>query len=269
MISNTRSSPSTQANAHLEERGRSQSRDGNIAWLQQHESPKKKKMDFPLSLVLLGGTGALDLRLRVAQSHVRHDMTPSSWSHVLLLEPGQKPLAERQVHEVSLAPRRGFGFAPRTNGLQAGKLAAYDDARRFPNVAILHVPLPQPAVGAAAQMLNPFERVEEALRTFRLQRGMLDVVELITLWLPFLWGVGATPNPLLGGHGIPSAVMAEAILAACGFDISPSISSRASCPETIWQAARWWHEHLEQSGGTGAIEGSYTAPHALCSEESD
>ena len=36
-------------------------------------------------LVLLGGVSSCAFRLRVAQSHIRHDLTPSHWSHVLLL----------------------------------------------------------------------------------------------------------------------------------------------------------------------------------------
>lgn len=36
--------------------------------------------------------------------------------------------------------------------------------------------------------------------------------------------------------------MIDAILSAVGFDISPSIDSRLSSPESFWQAAKWWHE---------------------------
>jgi len=268
MISNTRSSPATKKSPGLEERTRKPSTDSNLDWLKEHGEPRKE-LTQSLSLILLGGTGPDDLRLRVAQSHVRHDMTPSNWSHVLLMEPGPKSLLERTAREVSLTPPGGFGFPPRTNGLQTAKLEAYADTQRFPNIAVLHVPLPADPDGEAKGLPTPLEQVQQTLGTFPFQRGILDIVELVALWLPFVWGVGKTSNPLLEGHGIPSAAMVEAILAAAGYDVSPSVSSRASCPETIWQAARWWHDYLGREGAPGAIEGVYTAPHKLCLGSND
>ncbi|MCP3061143.1 hypothetical protein LXT21_20390 [Myxococcus sp. K38C18041901] len=263
MMSNTRSSPAKTKNPLLAERPREQPLDSNLDWLKKHGESSAKSPQS-LALLLLGGTGPDDLRLRVAQSHVRHDMTPSSWSHVVMMEPSPRGLTERTAREVSLTPPKGFAFPPRTNGLQVANLETYADPQRYPNIAVLHIPLPADPEGEAKGLPTPLEHVQQMLGAFPFQRGVLDVVQLITLWLPFVWGVGATPNPLLEGHGIPSAAMVEAILAAAGYDISPSVSSRASCPETIWQAARWWHDYLAREGAPGAIQGAYTAPHSLC-----
>jgi hypothetical protein len=65
----------------------------------------------------------------------------------------------------------------------------------------------------------------------------------------------------LDGLGMPSAAMVETVTGAAGFDLTPGLESRASCPEAIWQSARWWHEyHAENKEGpiTGAF---YTAHH--------
>ena len=89
------------------------------------------------------------------------------------------------------------------------------------------------------------DQVASVLEMFTRQRAVLDAPELVLVWLAFLWGVGRTPNPLFEGHGVPSAAMIDAILSAVGFDISPSIDSRLSSPESFWQAAKWWHEFYE------------------------
>ena len=51
----------------------------NIDWLRSHLQPDRA------AIVLLGGTDLIDFRLRIAQSHLRNDLTPSHWSHVALL----------------------------------------------------------------------------------------------------------------------------------------------------------------------------------------
>ena len=76
---------------------------------------------------------------------------------------------------------------------------------------------------------------------------MLDAQDLLLRWLAFIWGVGRTGNPLLDGQGIPSAAMLEVIFGAVGFDLTPGLESRSSCPEAIWQAAKWWHEYYERN----------------------
>ena len=58
---------------------------------------------------LVGGADPLSFRLRVAQSHIRSDLTPSSWSHVLILAKLSMPLAKSPTCEVSLSPHDGFG----------------------------------------------------------------------------------------------------------------------------------------------------------------
>ncbi len=231
-------------------------RDGedNAAWLRRALSERRVETGPDWSLLLLvGGNDPLSFRLRIAQSHARHDLSPSSWSHVAFVPRLAATLADSRTLEVSLAPPRCFGdygFPLPTNGLQEGRLAAYLDADLFPNLALLSVPVPSASV-------------EASLDSLRLQRSLLDVPQLILKWLGYCWGVGVPASPLVDGIGIPSAAMMEAAFAARGFDLTPGLESRSSCPEAIWQAATWWHGFYERTTGGKAIKGAYCAEHEL------
>lgn len=225
---NIRRSPTPDASLALERVPRKAGQD-NLAWLKAATGLDPGGV----RLVLVGGTDALHFRLRVAQSHLRHDLTPSHWSHVALL------LGD-EVSEISLQPVTGFGFPTPTNGVQRGSLEAYADAARFPNVAVVELD-----VGV--------DEVRGALERFQTQRSVLDATELMLVWLAFCWGVGRAANPLLDGNGIPSAAMAEVVMGAAGYDLTPGLESRASCPEAIWQAAKWWHKFYEDQKRTPPI----------------
>jgi hypothetical protein len=215
------------SNPDFPERKRESGRQSNLAWLEEF-APKDARW---VELLLVGGRQPIDFRLRVAQSQVRHDLSPSHWSHVCLVgDRASGGLAETEIVEISLAPSRGFGFAPPTNGIQVAALGRYRDPRAWPNIALIQVPVPREAI------TEPF------LQVFR-NRAAFDAPDAILKWLGYVWGVGSVGNPLLDGVGIPSAILVETLLGAAGFEISPAIPSRSSCPEAIWQAARWWQEY--------------------------
>jgi hypothetical protein len=199
------------------------------------------------TVVLLGGAGAADFRLRIAQSHARRDLLPSFWSHVALLGKATGK-ADWGVSEVSLEPPGGFGAVPLRNGVQQGTFGAYDDPARYPNLACFRIPAGE-KFGAS---------MAAAIESFQMQRSLVDLGAHIVDWLAFLWGVASAGNPLLANKGIPSAVFVEAVFAIAGVELTPGIASQNSCPEAIWQAAKWWHEFYEseatlaQAAPTGA-----------------
>jgi hypothetical protein len=201
----------------------------NMQWLSRNMPPE----DGNVVCVLVGGTDPIAFRLRVAQSHVRHDMMPSHWSHVMLLDKVARNLGSTAVHEISLDPPNGFGFPPPDNGVQKGRLNTYRDAKQFPNIAVLKIPVKQ-------------KDVREALWRFKKQRAVLDPIDLTVHWLAYLWGVADSPNPLSQRLGVPSAAMLEIVVGSAGYDITPGLESRSSCPEAIWQAAKWWHLYYDE-----------------------
>ena len=240
---NIRKSEAPAPSASFDESKRT-GREDNHAWLVRHIG-----RGTGVRLLLVGGTDRQHFRLRIAQSQLRDDLSPSSWSHVALLDAPHDDLAKTTVREISLTPRSGFGFPPPTNGVQQGTLAAYRSRREFPNIALLHVPVDAGEVAGA-------------LERFQGQRTILDATELVIVWLAYLWGAGRAANPLLDANGIPSAAMVEMVIGAAGYELTPGLESRASCPEAIWQAARWWHRYYE---GVNAepISGAWNVEHRL------
>jgi hypothetical protein len=192
------------------------------------------------TLLLVGGSDLLHFRLRIAQSHAREDLAPSFWSHVGIVAGEGRRL---RLHEVPLDPPAGFRDMPRSNGVQAGSLRRYEDAQRFPNVAILSFPVVR-------------DEVDRAIARVRQDRGLLDLTAPILSWLGFAWGAGSPANPLIGGTGIPAAMFAEAVFAALGLELTPGLATRSSCPEAIWQAARWWHGFYADRAPVEAEEAS-------------
>lgn len=219
-------------------------RENNLTWLQRN-LPSDTVQGV---LVMVGGKSPIDFRLRTAQAHVRSDLTPSKWSHVMLLKnPGEREASK--VYEISLEPAEGFGFPTPDNGVQEGDLARYKDTRKYPNIACLQIPVDQ-------------QKIEEALTRFKMQRAVLDGVDLMVRWLAYAWGVGRSGNPLLEGFGIPSAAMLEIVVGASGFDLTPGLESRSSCPEAISQAAKYWHDYYKDQKKT-PLTGTFCAPHQI------
>lgn len=221
-------------------------REDNLRWFDRHWGPD----DGRTRLVLLGGTGPIDFRVRAAQALVRHDDTPSHWSHVALAGPRAKAVRDTKLVEISLAPAGGFGHPPRTNALQRGKLGRYGDAGAFPNVAVFSVSV-------------PWAEVEAAIVRLEKQRPVIDLVELTVSWLAHAWGVGPAGNPLQQQMGVPAAAAAEALLNACGFDLSPGLTSRASSPEAIWQGSRWWWQYPGRESEKRDVTGAFFVEHVL------
>lgn len=223
-------SKAAKANPSLRKNPRKPS-ENNVSWL------KRNLADFAgnVNVVLVGGVNQTAFRLRVAQAHVRHDLQPSYWSHAMLLIPAKKGAAPSQVYEISLEPATGFGFPIAKNGLQIGELSQYRDAKEFPNIALISLPV-------------EFAKIQGPMENFKMQRVSLDALESVLQWLGFVWGVGRRGNPLFDGYGIPSSAMLEVVLSGVGFDLTPGLESRSSCPEAIWQSAKWWHDYYKKLG---------------------
>ncbi len=189
-------------------------------------------------VLLLGGTSLVDFRIRVAQSQLRGDLSPSYWSLCGLLRPGSDTFitVPLQPHDVS--------DVPRLNGVEEIRLGEIDDPVRWPNIAVVHF------AGDTAQILAQVEVI-------RWRRTILDLPELIVAWLAFGWAAGSADNPLIGGKGVPSAAFVETAHALAGIELTPGLSSASSCPEAVWQAAKWWREYYEgavRMGGRGSAQ---------------
>ena len=193
--------------------------EGNAAWVE--------RSGVTQGVLLVGGSGLTDFRLRVAQSRLRSDLSPSHWSIAAIL-------TGSDVVTVALdAIGDPASFAAR-NGVSRLPLDAFDDPSRYPNVAVL-------------AFSSTFEPVVEALADVETGRAVLDVPALTAFWLSAIWGVADLDAPLREGRGMPSAALVELAHAIAGIELTPGLESTASCPEAIWQGARWWTDYYRES----------------------
>lgn len=229
-------------------------REGNAAWMQRAyaDTPDLQGDDHTL-LALWGATDTASFRMRAAQSHLRPDLLPSYWSHAMLVDRGGGGLGRATVIEVPLAQPGGREFPPRSNGIQVRSLSHYDDTSDFANCALLAFPIP------IASVIEQIERLKK-------QRAILDCLEHVVRWNAFAWGVAGSANPLTDGYGLPCAAMLEVAFSAAGLDLTPGLESRASCPEAIWTAARWWQTYYKERRQQ-APSGVYHIGHELKIEE--
>ncbi len=179
-------------------------------------------------LLLLGGTSVADFHIRVAQSSLRHDLTPSYWSMVGILT------GSDSFYSVPLQWKGDLSEMPHSNGIQICKLTDYDDPERFPNIAYI-------------QFTSDITKILEYAERLKWQRSVIDLPELVIRWLEFVWAVGQKGNPLENANGLPSAVFAETIYGIGGIELTPGLASASSCPEAIWQSAKWWSAYYEET----------------------
>jgi hypothetical protein len=231
-------SPSERANPKLREE-KPQKDEGNKNWLARHEAVE--------GVILLGGASIPDFRIRVAQSELRHDMSPSHWSLCGILFP------KGRFASVTLNLPQKTSEIPKANGIRMCRIEEFNDPKWFPNIAVI-------------RFAKEHENLRRDIGRLEMDRSILDIPTLILPWLGFVWGTVGSGNPLKNGLGLPSAAFVETIFAMAGFELTPGLSSSSSCPEAIWQSARWWNSYFEQASKSSvspeavsmAPEGVYT-----------
>jgi hypothetical protein len=224
----TRDSPATTPNTLLTA-AVSAAGSSNVAWLRAGRIRQ--------GILLLGGTSLVDFRVRVAQSGLRSDLTPSYWSLCGLLID-----ADGTFLSVPLTPG-DVSAVPATNAVQTCNLADYDDPGWWPNICVL-------------RFTRNLDEVIGHARLVGGRRTIIDLPELLLAWLGYAWATPGAGNPLLRAEGVPSAALVETAHALAGVEITPGLASAASCPEAIWQAAKWWHEYYREAAAVDGGSGS-------------
>jgi hypothetical protein len=244
-------SPSVEPNPKLVEK-KPERGEGNRKWLARLGEQGGVKLDEN-GIVLIGGTSVADFRVRVAQSAARHDMVPSFWSLCgILLEGGvfvTVPL-DLRARDASSARRRrhndDVSEIPKSNAVRTCSLDEYDDPKRYPNIAVV-------------RYAKVHQKVHKHIRRVQMDRSIVDLAALMLPWLGFVWGTRGSTNPLSQGMGLPSAAFVETVFAMAGFELTPGLSSTSSCPEAMWQSAKWWSGFYEETSARLADDASATA----------
>ena len=222
-----RQSDATSSNDALNETP-AKSKETNSAWL--------KRIGATDGVILFGGAAISHFRIRVAQSHARADLKPSLWSLAGILIDGKTFLSvplELCGEASEIATRNGVTPCP---------VSDYDDPAKFPNIAVIRFTKDADVILENARLIGG-----DPDRNRPAQRGIVDLPTLMLPWLRYVWIAGNAGNPLSEDKGLPSAVFVETVYGMAGIELTPGLASATSCPEAIWQAAKYWHGFYEKA----------------------
>ena len=206
--------------------------EGNLAWW--------RRLGGPTGVLLLGGTSLVDFRVRFAQSGLRNDLTPSYWSLCGVLA------SDGTILSVPLQPD-DVSDVPRSNAVRYLNIEDMDSPLWWPNIAVVRFSTDDLAIVAEAARLAD-------------RRTIIDLPELLLAWLAYAWAAVDADNPLLRSKGVPSAALVAAAHSMVGIEVTPGLSSAASCPEAIWQAVKWWHEYYAETEALGGGQPGRVVP---------
>lgn len=198
-----------------------------------------KRVGATDGIILIGGNSIAHFRIRVAQSHARSDLTPSYWSLAGILQGG------KTLVSVPLDLCGDASEVPLKNGVQTSSITDYDDPTRFPNIAFI-------------RFTDDDHMIAEYVEKIKGQRSIVDLPTLILPWLSYIWSTAKSSNPLIDDLGLPSAVFVETAYGIAGIELTPGLASSTSCPEAIWQSAKWWHQFYAAGAGTANDENAAT-----------
>jgi hypothetical protein len=225
-----RQSTAVSSNVSLDEI-KAKPRETNSAWL--------KRVGARDGVLLLGGAAISHFRIRVAQSHARADLKPSCWSLAALL------MADQTFLSVPLELCAEASDIAQRNGVRTSSMADYNDPARFPNIAVIRFTTDSKMIFDLATLVSGDPETKKPA-----QRNIIDLPTLMLPWLSYIWIAGKASNPLSEGLGLPSAAFVETVYGMAGIELTPGLASATSCPEAIWQAAKYWQDFYKEAAET-------------------
>jgi hypothetical protein len=205
-------------------------------------------------ILFVGGVSPADLAVRVAQTPLRLDRTPSRWSHVALVLDWPDGARADQIRgvECCLDPDPDSPQVPERNGVTSFRLSRYMNAQRHPNLAFATARLGARAKGKKdAALLGAITSETKALLRRKAvcpcdDRGRFPLWQWLGAWKAFVHG---GEDPVARGMAHPGAALCQYVYEAIGVDITPGAMAPDTCPETLWSTALYWYERFARDGG--------------------
>ena len=104
---------------------------------------------------------------------------------------------------------------------------------RYPNIAVVRFP------GVTGEVLD-------AADSLRNQRSIADLPALVVAWLGFVWGTAAAATRSSWGWASERRP-GRVAFGLVDVELTPGLASASSCPEAIWQSAKWWQDFYTQA----------------------
>jgi len=195
------------------------------------EAGKRLPPGGPLVL-LAGGSDFASCTVRQQQGLMRYDRRPSDYSHAALIC-DFRPDTPEQSWGLELDPLRvpATQQAPEHAGVTPFRLLDYLDAEAFPNLALMRVPLPDPARA---------EAVVNAARTPIRDLQRFPFLRWLASWRAFVTSPETVPHPLQNRTPHPGAAFISMAYEAAEITLIPGATDLQHCPELLWANAKHW-----------------------------
>ena len=191
------------------------------------------ELDAPGPIVLLaGGSDFASCTVRSQQALMRFDRRPSDYSHAALIcdfrleTPEQSWGLELDALHVPASRQ-----VPEHAGVTEFRLAEYFDSQAFPNLALIHIPLP-----TRAQV----DAVITAARTPNRDLTRFPLWRWLAAWRAFVTAPETMPHPLQNRIPHPGAAFVAMAYEAAEITLIPGATDVQHCPELLWANAKHW-----------------------------
>ncbi len=206
-------------------------------------------------LLLVGGTSPRNIEVRRAQSFLRWDRSPSTWSHaaVLLRWPNNATPRDLVGAEISLEPANPQQQVPERGGVTLFRGSDYANRERYPHLAFATLcrrkGLKKSENDKVTHELKGLkEKIQEAALNPNKDRVRYPFWNWTAVWSGYAMNPESRANPLLEAIPHPGAAFCEYVYGAAGIDLTPGALEPNAAPEVLWSTLKFWHESVEGLG---------------------
>jgi hypothetical protein len=190
------------------------------------------------SILLLAGSDFASWTVRQQQAVVRYDRRPSDYSHaVLVLEWNAEHPELSYGFEIDPVRVAAQDQKPEVGGVTSFRVRDFMNAKSYPNLAVIDVPLAgelrERAVVAAR------EPMRDVLR--------YPLFRWLAVWRAFVSVPESVPHPLWNRTPHPGAAYVAMVYEAAEITLVPGATDMQHCPEVLWANAKYWRDAVSEN----------------------